>query len=150
MPCTLCKSLIKDGVSFLPVFIFRNQGAHEVWLTKVKETEAKPNTMINLLHYDDAARSALASFFSAKAKQEIFLVCDYQPMTYLEVCQTAKKHDLYTEKDVPDFKGNAEKAGKIYEGTKIRNMLGWQPKFTNFENFVSKDFVHELKIPLLE
>ena len=106
--------------------------------------------MINLLHYDDAARSALASFFSAKAKQEIFLVCDYQPMTYLEVCQTAKKHDLYTEKDVPDFKGNAEKAGKIYEGTKIRNMLGWQPKFTNFENFVSKDFVYELKIPLLE
>ena len=107
--------------------------------------------MINLLHYDDAARSALASLITAKSKQEIFLVSDDQPLNYLEVCQTAKKHELFAAKDVPDFKGNDDnKSGKIYDGTKIRSMLQWNPKFKNFEDFVTKDFVSELKIPLLE
>ena len=92
--------------------------------------------MINLLHYDDAARSALASLVSPKSKQEIFLVSDEQPLNYLEVCQTAKKHDLYADKDVPDFKGNDDKSGKIYDGTKISSMLQWNPKFKNFEVFL--------------
>ena len=106
--------------------------------------------MINLLHYDDAARSALASLITSKSKQEIFLVSDDQPLSYLQVCQTAKKHGLYADKDVPDFKGNDDKSGKIYDGTKISSMLQWNPKFKNFEDFIIKDFVGELKIPLLE
>ena len=75
---------------------------------------------------------------------------DDQPLNYLEVCQTAKKHDLYADKDVPDFKGNDDKSGKIYDGTKISSMLQWNPKFKNFEDFIIKDCENQFNVACIK
>ena len=67
--------------------LFRDRGAHNFWLTKVRESASAPNGLINLLHYDDAASAVVAAFEAAEdLRQEVFLVSDGAPLRLKELC----------------------------------------------------------------
>ena len=63
-------------LSFVIFFFlfFRNRGAHNFWLSgKVRESPSSPNGLINLIHYDDAAKAVVLAFEDGVNSQEVFL-----------------------------------------------------------------------------
>jgi len=131
-----------------------DRGAHNFWLSKVRESASAPNGLINLVHYDDAAEACVAAFSTEETmrKQEVFLVSDGQPLSRLEICKAAQQHQLYAGQPLPNFKGAADLMdGKRYNVAKARSGLQqWTPKFSDFSSFMAKDYVHQMKVPLLD
>ena len=77
---------------------------------------------------------------------------DGQPLSRLEICKAAQKHQLYAGQALPNFKGAADLMdGKRYNVAKARSGLQqWTPKFSDFSSFMAKDYVHQMKVPLLD
>ena len=119
----------------------------------MRESASAPNGLINLVHYDDAAEACVAAFSTEETmrKQEVFLVSDGQPLSRLEICKAAQQHQLYAGQPLPNFKGAADLMdGKRYNVAKARSGLQqWTPKFSDFSSFMAKDYVHQMKVPLL-
>ena len=120
----------------------------------MRESASAPNGLINLVHYDDAAQACVAAFSTEETmrKQEVFLVSDGQPLSRLEICKAAQQHQLYAGQPLPNFKGAADLMdGKRYNVAKARSsqLLGWTPNFAHFSCFMEKDYVKEMKVPLL-
>ena len=47
-------------------------GAHHIWLSgKIKESASNPDGLINLVHYDDAARAVVSAFKGAAAEPQL-------------------------------------------------------------------------------
>ena len=160
MAFTHCKPLVVPNcirknltASLLFFYSIRDRGAHNFWLSgKVRESASAPNGLINLLHYDDAAAACVAAFDTAERKQEVFLVSDGRPLSRLEICKAAQQHQLYAGQASPNFKGAADLMdGKRYNVAKARSGLQqWTIKFSDFSSFMAKDYVHQMKVPLLD
>jgi len=107
-------------------------GPHNYW-AKGGEFPSKPRGIINLLHYEDAARAVVKCLEQPeKIRGEIFLVSDGAPITRQEIASAAgvagKVH----------FTGADDVDGKKYNTGKIRNTLGWQPIYPSLAAFFGK------------
>ena len=141
------------------------RGPHHFWMSSGKtpavalESSSSPNGLINLVHYDDAARVAFSAFTTSTppphsqeklVKGEIFLVSDGQALTRREICNAALLNKVYSAAPIPNFKGDTDLMdGRRYNVAKVRSRLQWTPKFTHFSSFMAADYVNEMKVPLL-
>mmetsp|Transcript_12772 Transcript_12772/g.36065 ORF Transcript_12772/g.36065 Transcript_12772/m.36065 type:complete len:348 (+) Transcript_12772:97-1140(+) len=129
-----------------------DRGAHNFWLgdtaelTK-EEISGRPDSMINLLHYDDAAGSVVAALKKTSKSSDddsqegkIFLVSDGHPMTRLQICESSLKNPRYADRTIPRFGGskeNGDPIGKIYDGSYTNKYLEWTPRYESFDKFMS-------------
>ena len=119
------------------------RGAHSFWLKSGKEIQGREDGIINLLHYDDAAGACLAAIKvgpSVTAKK-IFLVSDGHPTTRRGIVDSALKSTSYAGMVLPTFsKGGGEGGamGKIYDGSSTNRALKWMPRYSSFDDFMSK------------
>jgi len=112
-------------------------GAHNYWL-KGGQFPSKPRGLINLVHYEDAARAVVKTLENPnKVAGEVFLVSDGAPISRREIVDAATEHEIYAGKgDAVEFTGGEGVDGKKYNSQKIRKLLGWEPNFKTFGNFM--------------
>jgi len=117
------------------------RGAHNYWLTSGKEIAGSRNGLINLLHYDDAAGVCLAALKaeSDKCRGNIFIASDSNPITRLQICESALKAACYKDLKIPPFavEATGEPFGKTYDCTETYSQLNWKPKYESFDAFMT-------------
>jgi len=115
-------------------------GPHDYWL-KGGQFPAKPRGLINLLHYEDAARAVVKTLENPdKVAGEMFLVSDGAPISRQEIVDAAAEHEMYGGKGGSvEFTGGEDVDGKKYNSQKIRKLLEWEPCFETFGDFMKSN-----------
>jgi len=116
------------------------RGAHNYWLEGGKDVQGRPDGIINLLHYDDAASACMAALEAGPATVagKTFLISDSHPTTRLGICESAVKAARYADKKIPAMVGGDEMPrGKIYDGSWSDAALNWKPKYESFDKFMT-------------
>lgn len=142
-----------------------SRGAHNYWLgdtvdqTKT-EIAGRSDSLINLLHYDDAAGSVVAALKRRlrpnhddeeskeeekekddNDKSELFLISDGHPVTRRQICESSLKNKRYENRTIPKFLGskdNGDPIGKIYDESYTRKVLNnWKPRYESFDDFMT-------------
>jgi nucleoside-diphosphate-sugar epimerase len=136
------QAVLKNGGACLRLagLYHLDRGAHNFWLTSGKAVSGRPDGFINLLHYDDAAGSALAavSVGPTVVSGNIFLISDGHPMTRLEICQSTLQAKKYQGMALPEFLGtDSDSIGKIYDGSASNKALKWDPRYESFDAFMA-------------
>jgi len=114
-------------------------GAHNIWLN-MKEVAGRPDALVNLVHYDDAATLVLKALEAdgAKVAGKVLLAADCVPISRYEICEAAKRDPAYAEKDIPDFTSNEGPRGKRYDNSYTRELLHWKPMHVSFAEYMAK------------
>jgi len=134
----------------------RNHGPHNFWLKGGKsEYPSAPNGLINLIHYDDAARIVVAALTrganaSSKEGGKLYIASDGVPISRRDICQASIQCPDYKECAMPTFTGDETLVdGKKYDTTKAKTELEWGPKFTPFAKFMSDTYDEEMSVDLI-
>uniref|UniRef100_F6HDH6 NAD(P)-binding Rossmann-fold superfamily protein n=1 Tax=Vitis vinifera TaxID=29760 RepID=F6HDH6_VITVI len=109
------------------------EGAHVYWLKK-GTVEARPDHILNLIHYEDAASLAVA-ILKKKRHGQIFLGCDNHPVSRQELMDLVNKSGKFSKK-FEAFTGTSDPLGKRLNNSKTREEIGWQPKYPSFSQFL--------------
>lgn len=115
------------------------RGAHNYWLESGKDIQGRPDGIINLLHYDDAASACMAAIEAGPdvVSGKTFLISDSHPTTRLGICESAIKAAKYAEKKIPAIVGGDDMPrGKIYDGSWSDATLNWKPRYESFDKFM--------------
>ena len=116
-------------------------GAHNYWCGGgPKEFPSKPEGLINLLHYEDAAEAVVACLEAPdQVRGQVFLVADGSPVSRKDIAAAAALHPRYRDSSGGvSFTGGQGVDGKKYKCDKIRTTLGWKPKYERFANFMKE------------
>lgn len=116
------------------------RGAHNYWLEKANGVvKGREDGIINLLHYDDAASSVMSALRVGPNVNggKVFLISDGHHTTRRSICESALKSKRYRDCEMPKFEGaKSETRGKIYDGSWSEETLGWNAKYTSFDEFM--------------
>eukprot|EP00584_Thalassiosira_punctigera_P011780 CAMPEP_0172547020 /NCGR_PEP_ID=MMETSP1067-20121228/16660_1 /TAXON_ID=265564 ORGANISM="Thalassiosira punctigera, Strain Tpunct2005C2" /NCGR_SAMPLE_ID=MMETSP1067 /ASSEMBLY_ACC=CAM_ASM_000444 /LENGTH=326 /DNA_ID=CAMNT_0013334037 /DNA_START=39 /DNA_END=1019 /DNA_ORIENTATION=- len=118
------------------------RGAHNYWLERCQESgvQGRPDGIVNLLHYDDAASACLAALKVGQGvtSKQTYLISDGNPTTRKGICESALKHANYAHFLMPKFNGDeSDLRGKVYDGTRSDGALQWRPTYASFDMFMS-------------
>ena len=116
-------------------------GPHNYWCGDVaKEFPSKPEGLINLIHYEDAAEAVIACLEAPEvARGQVFLVADGVPVSRQDIATAAAFHPKYRDSsEGVRFTGGPGTDGKKYNCQKIRSMLGWKPKHESYAGFMKE------------
>ena len=116
------------------------RGAHNYWLESGKDIQGRPDGIINLLHYDDAASACMAAIEAGPdvVAGKAFLISDSHPTTRLGICESAIKAAKYADKTIPPIVGGDDMPrGKIYDGSWSDATLKWKPSYESFDKFMA-------------
>jgi len=133
------------------------RGAHNFWLgdtVELAKTEiaGRDDSVVNLLHYNDAAGSVVAALkrtiqssnndskLDDSQGGKVFLVSDGHPLTRRQICESSLRNKRYADRTIPKFVGskeNGDPVGKIYDGSYTNDFLDWKPKYESFDKFMS-------------
>jgi nucleoside-diphosphate-sugar epimerase len=119
-----------------------DRGAHSFWLMSGKDVTGREDSIINLLHYDDAAGVAKAALLagSSVVAGNVFLISDGNPLTRRGICESALKAKKYRDMKMPKFVGSdLDPVGKIYDGSASNKALKWDPEYKSFDSFMSSN-----------
>ncbi|KAL5701426.1 hypothetical protein ACHQM5_026762 [Ranunculus cassubicifolius] len=110
-----------------------DRGAHVYWLEK-GVVEARPDHILNLIHYEDAASLAIA-ILKKKLRGQIFLGCDNHPVSRQDVMDLVDRSGKFSKK-FQSFTGTSDPLGKKLNNSKTRAAIGWEPKYPSFAEFL--------------
>ncbi|XP_062176164.1 uncharacterized protein LOC133881242 isoform X2 [Alnus glutinosa] len=110
-----------------------DRGAHVYWLEK-GTVETRPDHILNLIHYEDAATLSVA-ILKKKFRGRIFLGCDNHPLSRQEVMDLVTKSGKFSKK-FEGFTGTSDPLGKRLNNSKTREEIGWEPKYPSFSHFL--------------
>lgn len=126
-----------------------DRGPHNFWLTSNKNAQGRPDAIVNLLHYDDAAGACIAALFRGmqslqqvqngeeSIQGKVMLISDGNPTTRYGLCESAKKSSRFSSCVIPKFLGGVDDArGKVYDGSWSNVMLHWTPRYSSFDSFM--------------
>ncbi|XP_062198773.1 uncharacterized protein LOC133901410 [Phragmites australis] len=109
------------------------KGPHVFWLSK-GTLDARPDHILNLIHYEDAASLAIA-IMKKKLRVRIFVGCDNQPLSRQEIMDRVNRSGEFDTK-FQGFTGTDGPLGKRMENSKTRAEIEWQPKYPSFTEFL--------------
>ncbi|RID69934.1 hypothetical protein BRARA_C01997 [Brassica rapa] len=112
---------------------FWTRGAHTYWLSK-ETVDARPDHILNLIHYEDAASLAVA-IMKKKAGGRIFVGCDNHPLSRQEVMDLMDQSGKY-DKKFKGFTSTSGPLGKKLNNSRTREEIGWEPKYPSFAQFL--------------
>ncbi|XP_050133260.1 uncharacterized protein LOC126609372 [Malus sylvestris] len=110
-----------------------DRGAHVYWLKK-GIIEARPDHVLNLIHYEDAASLSVA-ILKKRLRNQILLGCDNHPLSRQEVMDLVTKSGKFSE-TFEAFTGTNDPLGKRLNNSKTREEIGWEPKYPSFAHFL--------------
>jgi nucleoside-diphosphate-sugar epimerase len=119
-----------------------DRGAHNFWLTSGKPVLGSPDGIINLLHYDDAAGACVAAMVAGPSICDgtNFLISDGNPLTRMQICQSALQARMYSNQSLPEFVNQNQPGmlalGKVYDGSYSNQQLKWKPSIASFDEFM--------------
>ncbi|KAH8945874.1 hypothetical protein BDL97_12G064400 [Sphagnum fallax] len=113
----------------------RDRGAHVYWLKK-EHVDARPDYILNLIHYEDAAALCI-NILSKMTRGQIFLGCDNTPVSRQEIMDVLKQNKSFESGDFQGFTVADGPLGKKITNNETRRKLGWQPKYGSFASFVN-------------
>ncbi|CAN6995440.1 unnamed protein product [Brassica rapa subsp. trilocularis] len=115
------------------VVLEKTRGAHNYWLNK-ETVDARPDHILNLIHYEDAASLAVA-IMKRKAGGRIYLGCDNHPLSRKEVMDLMDQSGKY-DKKFKGFTSTSGPLGKKLNNSRTRAEIGWEPKYPSFAQFL--------------
>jgi hypothetical protein len=139
------QAVLKSGglVIRLAGLYTQTRGPHTFWLAR-GEVGAPQDGIINLLHYEDAARAAMAGLLktSPTTQPRTLLISDDSPLTRKQICEAAVASPFFKgQYQMPVFKVTPDapvSMGKVYDTTRSREALGgWMPKYASFSQFMA-------------
>uniref|UniRef100_A0A1D1XSW7 dTDP-glucose 4,6-dehydratase n=2 Tax=Anthurium amnicola TaxID=1678845 RepID=A0A1D1XSW7_9ARAE len=110
-----------------------DRGAHVYWLEK-GIVETRPDHILNLIHYEDAASLSIA-ILKKPLRSQLFLGCDNHPLSRQEIMDCVNKSGKF-DKVFQKFTGTDGPLGKRLNNSKTRAEIGWEPKYTSFAFFL--------------
>lgn len=110
-----------------------DRGAHTYWLEK-GTSEVRPDHILNLIHYQDAASLSIA-ILKKKFRKRVFLGCDNHPLSRQDVMDLVNRSGKFTKR-FEGFTGTSDPLGKRLNNSKTREEIGWQPKYPSFAQFL--------------
>jgi hypothetical protein len=109
------------------------RGPHIVYL-RTRESPRRPEGLINLIHYDDAAELCLAALKRGES-DGVYIGCDDEPIQRLALTEAAFNAEVYAGKRSGErckFNGHDGPLGRRCCNTRTRLALGWQPRYASF------------------
>ncbi|CAD5320811.1 unnamed protein product [Arabidopsis thaliana] len=103
-------------------------------LNEQETIDARPDHILNLIHYEDAASLAVA-IMKKKAGARIFLGCDNHPLSRQEVMDLMAQSGKF-DKKFKGFTSTSGPLGKKLNNSKTRAEIGWEPKYPSFAQFL--------------
>jgi len=110
-----------------------DRGPHVYWLSK-GTLDARPDHVLNLIHYEDAASLAIA-IMKKGLRSRVFVGCDNEPLSRQEIMDRVNRSGKFDTK-FQGFTGTDGPLGKRMENPKTRAEIGWQPKYPSFTEFL--------------
>lgn len=110
-----------------------DRGAHNYYLEK-GIVDSRPDHILNLIHYEDAASLAVA-ILKKNFRGQIFLGCDNHPLSRQEMMDLVNKSGKFS-KNFDKFTGTDGPLGKRLNNARTRQVVGWEPKYASFARFV--------------
>ncbi|KAL5157539.1 hypothetical protein HKD37_15G042234 [Glycine soja] len=96
--------------------------------------ESRPDHILNLIHYEDAASLSVA-ILKKQFRGRIFLGCDNHPLSRQEVMDLVYKSGKFSKK-FEKFTGTDDPLGKRLNNSRTRQEVGWEPKYSSFAHFL--------------
>ncbi|WVZ71141.1 hypothetical protein U9M48_019761 [Paspalum notatum var. saurae] len=109
------------------------RGPHVYWLSK-GTLDARPDHILNLIHYEDAASLAIA-IMNKRLRGQVFVGCDNEPLSREEIMDRVNKSGKF-DTEFQGFTGTGGPLGKRMENSRTRAEIGWQPKYPSFTQFL--------------
>jgi hypothetical protein len=110
-----------------------DRGAHVYWLQK-GIVDARPDHILNLIHYEDAASLSIA-IMKKKFRSRIFVGCDNHPLSRQEIMDLVNRSGKFNKK-FEAFIGTDGPLGKKMNNSQTREEIGWEPKYPSFPAFL--------------
>ncbi|KAJ0976222.1 hypothetical protein J5N97_018187 [Dioscorea zingiberensis] len=110
-----------------------DRGAHVYWLRK-GTVESRPDHVVNLIHYEDAASLSVA-ILKKMLRGRVFLGSDNHPLSRQDLMDAVIQSGKFTEKFL-GFTGTDGPLGKRLYNWKTRAEVGWDPKYPSFRQFL--------------
>ncbi|KAE9591405.1 putative NAD(P)-binding domain-containing protein [Lupinus albus] len=127
-------NLLGFQISTLSTLLFLSyKGAHAYWLEK-GSVECRPDHILNLIHYEDAASLSVA-ILKKKFRRQIFLGCDNHPLSRQEITDLVNQSGKFSKK-FDKFTGTDDPLGKRLNNSRTRQEVGWEPKYSSFPHFL--------------
>ena len=118
----------------------RTRGAHTFFLKQ--GNVARPGSyMVNLIHYEDAARLCASVLEGGEGKEgfrgEVFVGCDGAPVSFRDMMASIERAGLEGLEGRVVFEGEdgVGDLGKRMGNTWTKERLGWGPRFESVEAF---------------
>ncbi|XP_058731246.1 uncharacterized protein LOC131603022 [Vicia villosa] len=111
------------------------RGAHNYYLEK-GVVDSRPDHILNLIHYEDAA-SLLVAILKKKFRKQIFLGCDNHPLSRQEMMDLVNRSGKFSKK-FDKFSVTDGPLGKKLNNTRTRQEVSWEPKYPSFADFLSR------------
>jgi len=120
------------------------RGPHSFWLRSSKTVQGRPDGIINMLHYDDAARACISALLVEApddVHRKVFLISDGNPITRKDICLSSLQHDIYSSSpdcSMPKFISTEnDPVGKSFDGSWSQRVLKWKPLHPSFRRFMN-------------
>ena len=114
------------------------RGPHRVYLRKA-ESPRRPDGLVNLIHYDDAARLCRRALLRGRAGAT-YLGCDDQPISRAELVAAAVEWaGRGGDEAAPGcrFTASAGPLGRRCDSAATRAELGWSPRWASFVDWAA-------------
>lgn len=124
-----------------------SRGPHSYWI-RAGTVRGSPEGVINLVHYEDAARAVVQalrvpSAVVAEWPRRSCLVCARQSVSRRDICDISLAHPEYKECRLPQFTelGNSTVAwmSRTFDNDWTRGVLDWTPQWESFVEFMKRD-----------
>lgn len=134
--CAGVRPSVSVAVLRLGLLYNRTRGAHAAFLA-YGSSQHGPESIYNVVHYDDAAAAAVAALRAPPTAGDAFIAVDGQPITAGQMVSVARRHPLFSHVPLPEWGTGGYQ--KVVDGSHSWQALNWRPRWTNFQLFFEAD-----------
>lgn len=110
------------------------RGAHTFWLSK-GAVDARPDHILNLIHYEDAAALCVA-ILRKQTRSQVFMGCDNTPVSRQDIMDAVAHSGKFEGRVFQSFTRTDGPLGKKMNNDVTRSLVDWQPKYKSFAAFL--------------
>ena len=108
----------------------RGRGVHRYY-QKMTRSDQRADGLVNLIHYDDAARLCVAALLGGEPGR-VYMGCDDRPMTRGDLVQASMEAGLFGRNEACEFAGGDGAVGRRCDSSSTRQSLDWTPVYKSF------------------
>ena len=114
------------------------RGAHTFWISR-GEVPGSEESILNLIHYSDAADAVVKALLVDKLSERVFLAAADKSITRRDLIEAALRHPKFEKEQRPRFMNDSPATSRRFDNSWSRAMLGWSPKYETFAEFIDHE-----------